>query len=121
MYHVTATSPAQLRRHGLDYRRTGFARGDYEFAHLPQGNYLWPTLASARTWASGAEREMLIVAVDVSGLHLHRDPYWDGLPKRHPHYRAYVGPRGGQPSAFYSDRPIPASRLLVFELFALAA
>jgi hypothetical protein len=112
MYHVSAATHASIARHGLDHRRGRLAEADDgDYGDSPPANYLWPTLAAARTWEEGYCPNGRIYTVDVAGLPLRRDLYFEGLPDDDADLLAFVGPRGGRPQAFYSDRPIAADRL----------
>lgn len=114
MYHVTMANRASLLRHGLDWRRCPIRVGE-GYEDLPRGNYLWPTLASAYAWAEYGEFPY-ILRVDVSGIRLKRDPYWDNLDETDIDYAMFVGPRGGAPRAFYSEQPISPERLELIDV-----
>jgi hypothetical protein len=113
MYHVSMAPRSQLLRHGIDFRRAGNSYDENEgfYGDSPPANYLWPTLAAAQRWAERYCENARIYAVDVSGLPLHRDLFWDDLPKDDIDYQNFIGPRGGRPSAHYSEQPIPPERL----------
>jgi len=113
LYHVTMAPAREIELHGIDYRRAGKSYEEDEGLFLdPPANYLWPTLRAAERWARCYCRgSASIYAVDVAGLSLRRDRFWDGLPAGSRHYRNFVGPRGGRPRAYYSEEPLAAGRL----------
>lgn len=117
MFHASMAPKEQILGRGLDYRRAGKSyEGDEGlFGDSPPANYLWPTLTAAQRWAKGYCEDARIYAVNVSGLPLRRDRFWDDLPEGDIDYRSFIGPRGGRPAAHYSEAPIPPARLRLLE------
>jgi len=116
MYHVTTAPLEELLAHGIDYRRAGKNYGPDEggFGDSPPANYLWPTIEQARVWADvycEFCEQVALIAVEVGGLRLRRDRFWDDLPVWDVDYLNFVGPRGGAPRAYYTETPISPSRL----------
>lgn len=119
MYHTTSAPHRSLMRHGLDWQRAGAEPGP-GCEDQPAGNYLWPTLAAAEAWARYGLHPR-IYRVDVAGIRLKRDPFWDNLPEDDADYVPFVGPRGGAPRAYYTPDPIEPHRLVLLKTVQLPA
>ena len=110
LFHATDVSPDQIQSHGIDWQQGRWTEHENYTEHgLPTGNYFWETFDQADRWAQRINAKY-IYAVDVNGLHLIADPYFNNLPEEDDDWQAHMAPHGG-PGAFVSFDAVPPDKI----------
>jgi hypothetical protein len=117
MYHVAPVDArADILQNGIDHRRADnwyTALGLIPSSSEYRANYLWDTPENARTYMDWVQDPVDLYQVDVSGLHLLRDPYFHQPVWEHDPVdpAAFVGPHGIH-GAFMTRDPISPDKIL---------